>query len=76
MRSVLGFALTLLLAPAIGHATDANLDPSFGSFGWTSLNDGPGWDSGDDVAVQPDGRIVVRDGPRGPATRLLMPDRV
>ena len=53
------FATALALAPSVLHATDANLDPSFGSYGWTSINLGPTWDIGRSVAIQTDGRIVV-----------------
>ena len=52
--------VTLALADSgVALATDANLDPSFGSYGWTSTNDGSAWDIGEDVAVQADGGIVV-----------------
>jgi len=53
------FATVLALAPSPALATDANLDPSFGSYGWTTINSGPGFDQGRGVAIQPDGRIVV-----------------
>jgi hypothetical protein len=54
--------------PSLGHATDANLDPSFGTYGWTTVAGGPGFDQGHDVAIQADGAIVVVDS--GEVVRL------
>src|SRR5262245_26458787 len=53
------FATALTLAPSVTLATDANLDPSFGSYGWTAINPGVGFEVNYAVAVQTDGRIVV-----------------
>src|SRR5262249_22807909 len=58
MRTSVVVVLAILL-PVVGRASDANLDPSFGSFGWTAIDATPGADWGEGVAIQPDGRIVV-----------------
>src|SRR5262249_46542165 len=61
MRTLLRILLVsaLLAAPSLVEATDANLDPSFGTYGSTALDPTNGFDIGADVAIQPDGRIVV-----------------
>ncbi len=60
MRRILP-ALTLVasVVASPARATDANLDPGFGNFGWTAFDPRPGFDTGNDVAVQTDGKIVI-----------------
>src|SRR5207247_105782 len=63
MRTAIGLAISALVVVSTGaHAGDANLDPSFGTSGIAAL-DGAGPDTGEDVAIQPDGGIVVVGGP-------------
>jgi len=61
MRTAIGFAIAgfVLLASPGAHAGDANLDPSFGSYGSTSVDTPSAADTGEDLAIQPDGNIVV-----------------
>jgi len=62
MRSAIGFVVAslVLIAPSIGRATDANLDPSFGAYGFTTVNVIPTeFESASDVAIQSTGRIIV-----------------
>lgn len=69
MRRLVLVATTLaMLCISAGSAQAApgDLDPSFGSGGKVTLNPGSGEDGAGDVAIQPDGKIVVagwdRDG--------------
>jgi uncharacterized delta-60 repeat protein len=47
------------LWPSAALAAPGDLDPSFGSGGKATLNPGGGEDGAGDVAIQPDGKIVV-----------------
>jgi uncharacterized delta-60 repeat protein len=72
MRSAIGFAIAglVLLGSPVAHAGDANLDPSFGSYGSTSVDTPSAPDTGEDVAIQPDGKIVVVGSPGFTAHRF------
>src|SRR5258705_270346 len=62
MRRIVVVLVTLVLAASqAALATDANLDPSFGSGGIAKINiaTGPELEGAYGVAVQPDGRIVM-----------------
>lgn len=55
-------ASACLVCSTGAFAADANLDPTFGTFGATTVNHAPGagtTDRGDDVALQVDGKVVV-----------------
>src|SRR6478672_6452573 len=71
MRTAIELAIAglVLLASPGAYAGDANLDPSFGSFGVATV-DGVGPDVGSDVAIQTDGGIVVVGGPAFTAHRF------
>jgi uncharacterized delta-60 repeat protein len=54
--------LALILSPhtrAALHAAEGDLDPTFGTGGIVTTDFGNTFDSAEDVAVQPDGKIVV-----------------
>jgi uncharacterized delta-60 repeat protein len=58
LLGVASFALIATFAsPAI--AAGGDLDPRFGGDGRVTTNLTPGYDSANDVAIQPDGKIVV-----------------
>src|SRR5262245_6028205 len=58
--SVLALAVLVPLMSSRGHAADANLDPTFGTFGTTVVDVLPGGDdAAQDVLVQSDGAIVA-----------------
>jgi uncharacterized delta-60 repeat protein len=56
-------ALVSLAPPAA--AAPGDLDPSFGGDGRVTTNFSPGVDEGNDVAIQPDGKIVVTGAAAG-----------
>jgi uncharacterized delta-60 repeat protein len=58
--AILLLSTFVLLGTTVARATDANLDPSFGTFGATIIDPLPSApDEGRAVAIQPDGKIVV-----------------
>jgi uncharacterized delta-60 repeat protein len=54
-----GIIAALLLVPLVAWAGEANLDPTFGSFGITTTNVNSGDDAAADVVLQADGKIVA-----------------
>ena len=58
--SVLALAVLVSITPSRARAADANLDPTFGTFGQTVVDVVPGVrDAAQDVLVQSDGAIVA-----------------
>ena len=58
--SVLALAVLVPFIPSRARAADANLDPTFGTFGQTVVDVVPGGvDAAQDVLVQSDGAIVA-----------------
>lgn len=62
-----GVLLAALVVLSVGaaHAAPGELDPGFGKNGRVTTTFGSGWDSGNDVVLQPDGKLVVAGGGGG-----------
>src|SRR5262245_61260472 len=59
LTSALALGIAGLLLDSTAHATEVNLDPSFGTFGEVIVDIPLGDDAGQDMLLQPDGAIVT-----------------